>query len=370
MVASTRMIPADLCLDPSRSNAVLPRGGKYKDCATFRCPLAKGLAQRKRSRPPRTSDCIDGEASWRLTAPRPAGQRRAIERAYAAAGVGARDIGLVEAHGTGTPVGDPLEFGSLARVYGKDGNRCAIGSAKTCVGHTESAAGTVGLIKAILGLTSFDGELKVQGLDPRTERNSLMNEVCFIADVAVLPRWLKVSQALDFVAGVHPRFDRKRAEAKIRKANSEAKSLRERLKELEPLAEKARQLEDAQKSEQERLTEQLTAAQERAAKATRAAVTSKVEALAATKFADPTDPVGELDLASLVDDDGVIDVAGISAALDEVLERKPHWARAESGPRRPVPDRSQGSSGNGNRTHNDPAAEFAGFLNKALQQGR
>jgi ABC-2 type transport system ATP-binding protein len=52
----------------------------------------------------------------------------------------------------------------------------------------------------------------VQGMDPRTERNKLMNEVCFIADVAVLPRWLKVSQALDFVAGVHPRFDRKRAE--------------------------------------------------------------------------------------------------------------------------------------------------------------
>ena len=50
------------------------------------------------------------------------------------------------------------------------------------------------------------------GKDPRTERNELMNEVCFIADVAVLPRWIKVSQALDFVAGVHPRFDRKRAE--------------------------------------------------------------------------------------------------------------------------------------------------------------
>jgi ABC-2 type transport system ATP-binding protein len=75
-----------------------------------------------------------------------------------------------------------------------------------------NGAGKTSVIKAILGLTSFDGELKVQGLDPRTERNQLMNEVCFIADVAVLPRWLKVSQALDFVAGVHPRFDRKRAE--------------------------------------------------------------------------------------------------------------------------------------------------------------
>src|SRR5262245_8350677 len=60
-----------------------------------------------------------------------------------------------------------------------------------------NGAGKTTVIKAILGLTSFDGELKVQGFDPRTQRNSLMNEVCFIADVAVLPRWLKVSQALD-----------------------------------------------------------------------------------------------------------------------------------------------------------------------------
>jgi len=75
-----------------------------------------------------------------------------------------------------------------------------------------NGAGKTTAIKAILGLTSFDGELQVLGKDPRTERNQLMNEVCFIADVAVLPRWMKVSQALDFVAGVHPRFDRKRAE--------------------------------------------------------------------------------------------------------------------------------------------------------------
>jgi ABC-2 type transport system ATP-binding protein len=75
-----------------------------------------------------------------------------------------------------------------------------------------NGAGKTSLIKAVLGLTSFDGELRVLGKDPRVERDQLMNEVCFIADVAVLPRWLKVSQALDFVAGVHPRFDRRRAE--------------------------------------------------------------------------------------------------------------------------------------------------------------
>src|SRR5678815_1199515 len=82
-----------------------------------------------------------------------------------------------------------------------------------------NGAGKTTVIKAILGLTSFHGELKVLGKDPRTERNELMNEVCFIADVAVLPRRLKVPQALEFVAGVHPRFDRKRAEEFLAKTD-------------------------------------------------------------------------------------------------------------------------------------------------------
>ena len=75
-----------------------------------------------------------------------------------------------------------------------------------------NGSGKTTAIKSILGLTSFEGSLKVLGLDPRTQRDELMNDVCFIADVAVLPRWLKVSQAVEFVAGVHPRFDRARAE--------------------------------------------------------------------------------------------------------------------------------------------------------------
>jgi ABC-2 type transport system ATP-binding protein len=74
-----------------------------------------------------------------------------------------------------------------------------------------NGAGKTTLFKAILGLTHFDGDLRVLGGDPRSHRNQLMRDVCFIADVAVLPGWLRVSQALDFVAGVHPRFDRSRA---------------------------------------------------------------------------------------------------------------------------------------------------------------
>src|SRR5208282_1775252 len=67
------------------------------------------------------------------------------------------------------------------------------------------------------GLTSYQGELKVLGRDPWAERERLMRDVCFIADVAVLPRWLRVTQAVDYVAGVHPRFDRTKAEAFLAK---------------------------------------------------------------------------------------------------------------------------------------------------------
>ena len=78
-----------------------------------------------------------------------------------------------------------------------------------------NGAGKTTALKAILGLTGFQGELQVLGHDPRSARDALMNDVCFIADVAVLPRWMKVREAIDFVAGVHPRFDRARCQAML-----------------------------------------------------------------------------------------------------------------------------------------------------------
>jgi ABC-2 type transport system ATP-binding protein len=80
-----------------------------------------------------------------------------------------------------------------------------------------NGAGKTTALKAILGLTPYQGELRVLGRDPWTERNHLMRDVCFIADVAILPRWMQVSQALDYVAGVHPRFDRTKAEGFLAK---------------------------------------------------------------------------------------------------------------------------------------------------------
>lgn len=80
-----------------------------------------------------------------------------------------------------------------------------------------NGSGKTTTLKAILGLGDFDGDMQVLGLDPRTQRDALMNDVCFIADVAILPRWLKVKDAIAFVEGVHPKFNRARAEQYIAK---------------------------------------------------------------------------------------------------------------------------------------------------------
>jgi len=78
-----------------------------------------------------------------------------------------------------------------------------------------NGSGKTTTLKAILGLSRFEGELNVLGLDPRQQRDELMKDVCFIADVAILPRWLKVKDAISFCEGIHPRFNRERAEKYI-----------------------------------------------------------------------------------------------------------------------------------------------------------
>lgn len=82
-----------------------------------------------------------------------------------------------------------------------------------------NGAGKTTALNAILGLIPYEGELKVLGRDPWSAREELMRDVSFIADVAVLPRWIRVSQALDYVAGVHPRFDRAKAEGFLAKTS-------------------------------------------------------------------------------------------------------------------------------------------------------
>jgi DNA repair exonuclease SbcCD ATPase subunit len=163
-------------------------------------------------------------------------------------------------------------------------------------------------------------------------------------------------------------FDRKQAEAKIHKANQEAKNLRERLKKLEPLAAELQKIKDSEKSETERLADQLAAANERIASTRQRLVRSQVQALAGGSFADPEDAVGALDLDSYIDSDGDIDEAAIKADLDALLERKPHWAKPQpqEGARRPAPDRTQASGANKPRPLT-PADEFQGWLTSQLK---
>jgi ABC-2 type transport system ATP-binding protein len=87
-----------------------------------------------------------------------------------------------------------------------------------------NGAGKTTALKAILGLTACQGSVRVFGLDPARERNALMRDVCYVADAAVMPRWLSVEHAIDYVAGVHPRFDRKRAEAVLATTNIRRRS--------------------------------------------------------------------------------------------------------------------------------------------------
>lgn len=169
-------------------------------------------------------------------------------------------------------------------------------------------------------------------------------------------------------------FDRKVAEAKIRKANSEAQNLRKRLKELEPKAAELQAIKDSEKSDTERLNDQLARANEQITKTRERLAKARVQALAGVAagerpaFTDPEDAVGALDLNSYIDGDGDIDEAAIEADLQALLQRKPHWARVQppEGPRRPAPDRTQASGANKTRPLN-PEDEFSGWLSSQLK---
>jgi ABC-2 type transport system ATP-binding protein len=110
-----------------------------------------------------------------------------------------------------------IEARGLRKTFGAtvalDGINLRVGEGRILGLIGPNGAGKSTALNAVLGLTPYEGELRVLGRNPWMERDQLMRDVCFIADVAVLPRWMRVSQALDYVGGVHPRFDRAKAEA-------------------------------------------------------------------------------------------------------------------------------------------------------------
>jgi ABC-2 type transport system ATP-binding protein len=116
-----------------------------------------------------------------------------------------------------------IEARGLRKAFGKtvalDGVNFQVEEGRILGLIGPNGAGKTTALHAILGLTSYQGELRVLGRDPWAERDQLMRDVCFIADVALLPRWLRVSQALDYVAGVHPRFERAKAEGFLARTN-------------------------------------------------------------------------------------------------------------------------------------------------------
>jgi len=120
-----------------------------------------------------------------------------------------------------------IQAKNLSKSYGKfqalDDISITIGKGKIVGLIGPNGAGKTTLLKALLGLTSYDGDLEVMGINPFKDRAKLMEDICFIADVAVLPDWIKVNEVLDFVEQTHPKFSREKAEAFLKKTKLGAK---------------------------------------------------------------------------------------------------------------------------------------------------
>jgi len=118
-----------------------------------------------------------------------------------------------------------IEAKGLSKAYGKskvlDGIDFNIEAGRIVGLIGPNGAGKTTALRCLLGLSSCDGELSVLGLDPRKQRTELLKQVCFIADTAILPQWLKVSQAIEFLEGVHPNFNVEKAREFLAKTNIE-----------------------------------------------------------------------------------------------------------------------------------------------------
>ena len=111
---------------------------------------------------------------------------------------------------------DIVEARGLRKRFGDfkalDGLDFSVARGSICGLIGPNGAGKTTTLKALVGLSDVEGDLRVAGRDPRISRHKLMEEVCFIADVGILPKWFRVNQVLDYVESVHPRFSRQRAE--------------------------------------------------------------------------------------------------------------------------------------------------------------
>jgi hypothetical protein len=160
-------------------------------------------------------------------------------------------------------------------------------------------------------------------------------------------------------------------EAEARKWERRSKDNLAKLREAEPKLTEYEQIVASRKTEAERLAEETTRWQTEAEKWRGNAIGNRIEALAASDFADPSDAVGQLDINNYLDAGGQIDEAAIKADLNALLERKPHWRRQEgvTAPRVPAPNTHQGSGVNGTPASN-PAAEFGAILQSQISGSR